>query len=329
MSGNSRSSVNVAIIGAGMAGMTCATTLHAMGYRVTLLEKSHAAGGRLAPRRDADGRRFDHGAQFATARGDGFRDWLEQCVLTGRGRPWTPRQTHAAHASASERIIGVPGMDDLLPQRPASLALHASRRVTGIERAESGWHLQFQDGTSDASFDAVVCAVPAPQARALLGALDTRMDQALGDVTMAPCWALSVRFAQPPPWAFDLASGNDGPIALRVRQAARRHGEPDTRWVMHAGPEWSARHLEETPAVVAGRMLSTLRARPGALPDVVDASAHRWRHARTTKPLGQPCLGGAGGTLVAAGDWCLGARIEYAFDSGRAAAAAVAAALPG
>ena len=57
-------SKNFAIVGAGMAGITCARTLMQAGHTVTVFEKSAAAGGRMATRNSPFGT-FDHGARPA------------------------------------------------------------------------------------------------------------------------------------------------------------------------------------------------------------------------------------------------------------------------
>lgn len=56
MSGNV---CHVSLIGAGIAGIACATTLVRAGITVTLLEKSRRPGGRVATRRMA-GLSFNH-----------------------------------------------------------------------------------------------------------------------------------------------------------------------------------------------------------------------------------------------------------------------------
>ena len=58
---------HIAIIGAGMAGVTCARTLRQAGHKVTIFEKSRGLGGRMATRASAFGS-FDHGAQYFTVR---------------------------------------------------------------------------------------------------------------------------------------------------------------------------------------------------------------------------------------------------------------------
>ena len=62
---------NTAVIGAGMAGITAARTLLKAGHRVTIFEKSHGAGGRMASRNTPYGS-FDHGTQYFTVRNPDF-----------------------------------------------------------------------------------------------------------------------------------------------------------------------------------------------------------------------------------------------------------------
>jgi len=53
---------------------------------------------------------------------------------------------------------------------------------------------------------------------------------------------------------------------------------------------------------------------------VLLSAAHRWRYARVTQALGQPFLCSPDATLYLGGDWCIGARVEAAWSSGRAIA---------
>ena len=82
----------VAIIGAGLAGLTLATRLTEAGHPVVVFDKGRGVGGRMSTRRgDADGLRFDHGAQYFTIRDPGFRTLLERPALNGSWAKWEGR----------------------------------------------------------------------------------------------------------------------------------------------------------------------------------------------------------------------------------------------
>ena len=55
--------VQIAVIGAGIAGLACARELARADAKVTVFEKSRGLGGRLGTRRQGNFA-FDHGAQF-------------------------------------------------------------------------------------------------------------------------------------------------------------------------------------------------------------------------------------------------------------------------
>ena len=64
--------------------------------------------------------------------------------------------------------------------------------------------------------------------------------------------------------------------------------------------------------------LTGIRAQPAY------AQAHRWRYAKTLKPLGRPFLYSDSHALGTCGDWHLGHRVEDAFVSGLSLALALA-----
>ena len=57
------SNPHFAVIGAGIAGLSCATVLQQAGLKVSLFDKSHGPAGRMSTRR-GDGWQCDHGAQY-------------------------------------------------------------------------------------------------------------------------------------------------------------------------------------------------------------------------------------------------------------------------
>ena len=66
----------VAIIGAGLAGLSCAQALVQAGYQVHVFDKSRGPSGRMSTRRAEDHAgpwQCDRGAQYFTARDATFR----------------------------------------------------------------------------------------------------------------------------------------------------------------------------------------------------------------------------------------------------------------
>lgn len=318
--------LRIAVIGAGMAGLTCARVLADQGHAVTVLDKGRGVGGRITTRREG-GLVFDHGAQYLTAKDPRFRRHVDSWIDEGVAASWTGTIVKLRHGaveptSPSERIVGVPGMSAVMRHLSRGLEIRSAITVTKIARDSAAWRLEDSDGSAHGPFDRVLVALPAPQAAPLLGAAPG-LAAAARSVEMAPCWSVLAAFPEPIPAGLDGAFVQDSPLGWIARDRSRPRrdaGGPET-WVLHATPDWSAAHLEEPAETIAGRLLAALGPALGLeLPGPAHRSAHRWRYAQACAPLGKPCLYEPEQGLGACGDWCLGMRIEAAFLSGAALA---------
>ncbi len=184
----------VAVIGAGLTGLACARVMRRAGFYVEVFEQDRIIGGRMATTR-VGMVTFDHGAQYVTARSTQFKAYLDELAASGYAARWTPKAVAGDQESVqmSPWYVGTPGMASIVRPLTESVRIHTGRKVHTIERDEKdGWHIWFEDQTSVGPFAAIAVAVPAPQARLLLGRLDDMTD-ALAKVRMSPCWALMVR----------------------------------------------------------------------------------------------------------------------------------------
>ncbi len=298
--------VSVAVIGAGVTGLTAARLLADAGLSVTVFDKGRGLGGRLAGRR-VEGGRFDHGAPALRARDPGFRG-----LMDARGVPW-PK---------AESWIGVPSMNALVKPFAEELDVRLGTCIGALWRTDA-WTLTDMGDASLGRFDRVVCTVPAPQARALVGG-DAVLGAALDRVVMAPQWAVMLGWVDAVGEDFDLLRPG-GAVELIARMATKpgRDAAMDC-WVAHASAAWTRAHLEAEREAVPGMLWPEIEAALGAsLPRADHVDAHRWLYSRTETPLGQPYLRDASGTLFLGGDWALGTDAEHGYQSGRAMAAAL------
>ncbi|MBP0463266.1 NAD(P)-binding protein [Roseomonas sp. PWR1] len=314
----------IAILGAGLAGLSAARHLAARGIAVRLFDKGRAPGGRLATRRaEHAGRRlqFDHGAQYLRAAGPGFAAALEAAGAA----PWPD----------PARRVGIPGMSALPRALAEGLAITASRHAGRILGEAGAWRIQHWDakeakpGTplpatppiEDGPFSAVLVTIPAPQAIDLLPG----MADALRPVRYAPCWTVMAHFDAKLPLPDTLRpEGHAIGWAARDSSKPGRDGAAEC-WVVQAAPAWTRAHLEAHAEDIVAPLLAELATLAGApLPAPAWAAAHRWRYSLLEAPLGQPFLWDATRRIGLAGDWCLAGRAEAAWDSGAALAAALA-----
>jgi renalase len=311
---------SVAIIGAGLAGLACADSLGPGGSRVRLFDKGRAPGGRLATRRVElpDGRtvRFDHGAQFVTARDPTFAERIAEFerlnVVAPFPWPIFRQSTTGADTNSDDgRFVGAEGMSCIPKAMARAHDVVCNRQVSSISRGAEIWRVNFTDGPSEGGFDAVVVAVPAEQVSDLIVDVAPVFAAEAMAARTAPCWAGLFVFEGGGEPAFGAIRIDDGgPLAWLARAG---DGEG---WVAHATPAWSRLHLEHSAEAVALGLEAAVRR---LLPDVgatVFLQAHRWRFAQVEVPAKTAFAWDQGLRLGLCGDWRLGPRAELAWLSG-------------
>jgi len=318
--------LSVAVIGAGLSGLTCARALAAGGLEVRVFDKARGAGGRMATRRAGD-LRFDHGAQYFTVRDDGFARTVDSWCRQGIVAPWTGKIVVVDKSIVSRentripRFVGVPGMNAVCRHLARDLDVSYGTRIEILNREGDGWVLTDEDGIELGPFDAVVVSAPAPQAGVLLRTCSPDLAARAASVEMAPCWAVMMTFPQSLNLGFDGAFVNDSAITWAARDASKPERPDHESWVIHASSKWSTAHLEMEPDSAAETLVREFRAALSLESvDPKHLTAHRWRFALPLEPLPETSLFDASLRLAACGDWCGGPRVEGAFLSGLAAA---------
>jgi predicted NAD/FAD-dependent oxidoreductase len=323
------SRLDVAVIGAGLSGLACSRELVDRGHRVRVFEKSRGPGGRTATRRDGP-LRFDHGAQYFTVRDARFQRQVRSWGNEGVALPWRGRLAVVEDGAVSprtddvERWVGVPGMNALCQRLADGLESSYQVRVETIAADDGRLRLRASDGSELGRYDWVVVSAPPTQTAELVRILAPAIAAAADKVAMAPCWAVMVAFGEALDTPFDAAFVNSGPLSWVARNSSKpeRSTEPDS-WILHGGPEWSTRHIEDSPETVGDQLFQAFCEILGRPAEAVHLEAHRWRFALPVDPLSVSCLVDHGARIAASGDWCGGPRVEGAYLSGLAAAASV------
>ncbi len=315
--------MKIAVVGAGVAGLSAARALRAHGHDVQVFERSALAGGRVATRtmralelpRGLSGEvAFDHGAQYFTVRDDRFsaiaaeweRDrviarWSSRIVSFG-AEGWEELDTE------THRYVGTPGMATIASALAQGLAIEYGRRVEDLADLL-------------ASHDHVVLAIPADQARPLVAGIPSLADR-LAPVAFSPCWTVMAAFEERVAARFDGAfvSGHALGWIARNSSKPKRNWQIDT-WVLHATTSWSEAHRDDRSEDVGAFLMEGFEDLVHAgLPRAFFATVHRWRHATADPPLAAGAIHDRQARITLCGDWCLGSRIEDAFLSGLAAA---------
>jgi predicted NAD/FAD-dependent oxidoreductase len=318
---NFDSNKRVAVIGAGLAGLSCANQLKADGFQVQLFEKSRGSSGRMSTRK-GDGWSADHGAQYFTARSPLFVEELNSWIGAGVAGAWHPtlkvfEDNQWRDGSVTEnRYVGIPGMNSPGQYLAKNLSIEFNQTIDQISHQNSKWSLHsIESGSIEDQFDWLVIALPAPQAFILTKFVDQSIEESSRSFNMFGCWTVMVRFTEKPDVSFDAAFINDEIISWVSRNISKPGRTGQESWTIQANPQWSQDWIELDKEEASKRILECAK-KLGFNFQNAEISIHRWRYASgAISPIPEFSFF-ENMNLGLCGDWLHGGRVEGAWLSG-------------
>lgn len=315
-------SPRTAVVGAGITGAACARVLSAAGHDVRLLDRGRVAGGRMASRRIAD-RYVDLGASYFTVRDGAFSAVVEDWQQRGLAREWTDAFHVATPAGLGElkpgpvRYGAAGGLRSLVEDLLTGLEVVPETEVGAVGPGPT------VDGEA---YDAVVLAMPDPQALRLLDPALAEERAAIADRVWEPVLALAAGFPARS-WDDDLDGCfvNDSAVLSWIADDGRRRGDDAAVLVAHSTPAYAADRLADPPAATSDLLAATR--------EVLELTAaptwtrvQRWTFAKPDGPRDELFHLGASGVGLCGDGWGA-SKVEAAWLSGTALGEALVARL--
>ncbi len=337
----------VGIIGAGIAGLSCAKTLAQAGYIVEVFDKGRNLSGRMATRRN-DFSEFDHGAQYFTTTDPDFKKEAAGWIGVGVAQLWSPRisvlgdpgpvkattshakrfanwmsaniaQLRSPNTTNVERFVGVPKMTTPAALMARGLSVNLNTTIESVfirPQSYPRWSLKSKEnGVIKSSFNIVIAAIPAPQAVELFKEVSPVLTTIAQGVKMSGSWAVMLNFNEKIDLKFDAAFVNKGPLRWIARNSSKPERGSHEAWVLHATSEWSESHIDASAEEAAQLLIKEFLALGGSLPD--QYQAHLWRYAEATPPLDMTFAWDKENNLGMCADWLNQGKVEGAWLSGR------------
>jgi renalase len=326
------SSYEIAIVGAGVAGLTAARALHDAGRKVIVIDKSRGLGGRLATRRLVNGH-ADHGVCYLSAQGQAFQSWLDSLTERGLLKRWSDRLHDfdlSPEVTARRRYVAPDGATALAKDLAQGLTIERNQLITVINPMAEGWQILAQNPAFQVTAKTVILAIPAPQALPLVEVVgDPEFVAQVRSIEFSPCVTAIALY---PASRLTDAQGIQGVRGIQggdneilnwigfehTKQLAPLH----PILVIQSNKRFFEQHFESSNLVPIGQQLCDRAAKILAMdwitqPEILQV--HRWKYAFPVNPLAVPFLSAKTvHPLYCIGDWCGGDRVESAFYSGGA-----------
>jgi len=313
------STARVAVIGAGIAGLSAARALADHGLEVVVFDKGRAPGGRLSSK--TQGLPLgDHGAPYFSARDRRFLRTLEPLIEARTIARWNARFVQLSAQGVSDlkphsRWVGVPNMVALIAGLASGLDVRCGVEIASV----GGNRLSTQKGEDLGHFDWVLITAPPIQAAKLLGT-SSQLRGLADSAPMTPCWTALFDYAEPLELGFDAAFVEGFGLRMIINEASKP-GRKTATVCVHADVEFSRTHIDADPAQAIELISAALELALGhKLGRPINARAHFWRYAQSTGPAGVGSALDRVEQLGIAGDWLSDGRVEGAWLSGAALA---------
>lgn len=332
---------SVLIVGGGLAGLSAALELveraeaaggDGVAGRIAVVEAGRSAGGRLATR-TIDRAVLDHGAQFFTVRSDTLQARVDQWLADGAVEVWC---RGFAEVDGFPRYRAAGGMLALAAHmrrrlERAGVDFVTGRRVSAVLSDGERWVTTYEGATREPDEAmALIATPPVPETLELLrnGAVAVpaehreQLEAFAYHRVLALLAVLDRSPGLPAPGALQQP---DDPVFSFVADNQAKGISPVPAVTFHTGHALSAELWDLADDEVLARLTEPAHAYLGGA-GVTSLQLKRWRHTGPVTPWPEPCLTLAEqpGPLVLAGDGFGTSRFEGAYNSGLAAARAVA-----
>lgn len=316
---------NIAIIGAGLSGLTAATLLknHA---KITVFEKSRGVGGRMSTRR-AEPYFFDHGAQFFTARTDAFKNFISPIIEAGTIKRWDPRLVEIkdrklikSHKWADDDIhyVGAPSMNALAKYLNQDLQLNVGTKIKSMFKQQGKWLLKDEDENTLGEYDWVIVTAPAEQAAELL---PTQLPfyPKIKAITMQPCFSLMLGFEYPLPLEFDAALVHGEDIHWICVNNSKPGRADSFCLLVNSTNSWAHAHINDhVDEIIHYLCQQTSNIIGHDVSKAQHKALHTWRYANIEGQTDYDYFIDTHENIGVCGDWLIKSQVEAAFMSARA-----------
>lgn len=306
--------MKVAVIGAGLSGLTLSKELQKKGLSVDIFDKARGVGGRMSSRRTSWGY-IDHGTQYFTVKHPLFQEFLQDydsviSVWEGKFARWQEGKLTPI-LPENPRYVASVGMNNLC--KSMGLEVRLQTRIMGLEKS-TFWTLIDDNGQKYSDYNFVVVTAPPAQTYDLLKS-HSNIASSIESLNMYACFSLMMIPATKVNLSFDGVEFPQHPVLgwVAMNDSKPWRGEKGAI-VMQSNFGWAEDNLEENRDVLTEIMKKNtediFKVKFG---ENLYESLHLWRYALPVRSNEKGYYLDEDNGIGVCGDWCLKGKVESAF----------------
>lgn len=314
----------IAIIGAGIAGVTCAHECIKKGHDVTLFDKSRGVSGRSTTKRwdELSGIGIDMGVPYIedTHITNISKSFINELIDKKVLSLW-PLTIHSKGAVITVKTwVGSPKMSHIARHLAQDIRLISTHKIDKISFKNS-WALHAQNNVFE-GFDMVITAIPATQVMDING-VPSDIQELAQSITYGAINTMLIEMKSPL-WFDNYEEDRvDGPIIQTVIADYLKPNRVLKRftYAVHSQSGWATKRFDElNKDEITDIIRDSLLTHYNRTPDLIlNTLIHRWKYAKLMGPsdsLQRGYIKSVEAPIMACGDWCHGHTLMSAIESG-------------
>lgn len=306
----------IAVIGAGIAGLTASKMLAQKGFSIDVFDKGRGVGGRMSSRRTQWGY-LDHGCQYFTVKDPLFKQFLQEyhslmTIWKGRFFSWFQGDFQPITLEKS-RYLPTVRMNNLCKQIASEANVSLQTPIVSLIREDDQWILTDDNSNCYGGYDWVIVTAPPRQTYDLIKN-HSHIAQEVGAIEMSPSYSLMLVLAKDQDFGFEGLQLEHPVLGWIGINSSKPNRGKSLSLVIQSNFNWAENNLDCDRILIAETMKKEAKKVLSAdFESIIYESLHLWRYALPKSINSQGYYLDKKEKLAICGDWCLSGKVESAF----------------
>ena len=318
---------NIAIIGAGITGITLANLLQEK-YNLTVFEKSRGVGGRMATRR-AEPYQFNHGAQYFKIENKEFKDFLQPLMVNNIIKPLKANQIEILNKKVIKRtkiynkkyFTAESKMNSVVKYLiNNNLSIKLLCNIEKTLKENDKWFIIDSDKVSYGPYDWLLITIPPNQATKILYNSFKFLD-IIKKIKMRSCYSLMLGFDEIKEFDFDTALFLDEDVRWLSISKKILEKKEYYNLLINSSFNFAEQNINGSKDKISNYLIKQVSdILQCELNNYKHRALHFWKYAMSEKNNNLGSLFDEDLKVIVCGDWCMNGKVEGAFLSAKNAA---------